>query len=511
MNDFDQKMKKLVRELAEPATAVSASEWVTGGDMPSGRWPRSLPWVAAAIVVVVVSGIMWAGTRNDSVRAGEVAITEVSNVENAPQPGDVENAPQPSDDENAPQPSDDGPRGVAADMERWLTSELIAADGTSLGPWNALPQELGWLDELIAYDVDLLIRVGHQSPGQLHLSYDPRVAAAIVAAPSAVGLGRPRDPGVAMAVLRDNGYVVALSGPEAMRTQRPSGSVFTIAVLAAAFSARSGAFPDGGIYTPETEIDGTGPCTSVINPTVTMENFGGGRGSVNSIRGLTTSSSVCGFLRLEEQLPPSYAFNILWEMADFRTLADDPIPRDTFEFPEDQDGVIPTIPSLSVVNPSLTALQAAIMAGTLTSDQGRAPLIHVVAGLGDWSAQDDTVFGHFGQDIVVLIDGAGEQVIEILKANVTRGTGTAARIQGHEAWGKTGSVYGLEKQGAENFSTAWFVGGVGDYVAAVWVGYADEQSMTNVGGLGGVTGGSFPAQIWRQVMTTVVDPAGVPE
>jgi penicillin-binding protein 1A len=70
---------------------------------------------------------------------------------------------------------------------------------------------------------------------------------------------------------------------------------------------------------------------------------------------------------------------------------------------------------------------------------------------------------------------------------VTSGTGTGARLAGHETAGKTGTT--------QDSKDAWFVGFTTDYVAAVWVGN-DNNKPTR-----GVTGGSLPAAIWKQVMT----------
>jgi membrane peptidoglycan carboxypeptidase len=81
----------------------------------------------------------------------------------------------------------------------------------------------------------------------------------------------------------------------------------------------------------------------------------------------------------------------------------------------------------------------------------------------------------------------------VLRQVVESGTGTAARF-GQVAAGKTGT--------AENFRDAWFVGYTCKLTAAVWVGYAGDQTryMESVHGIE-VTGGSFPAQIWRKFMT----------
>ncbi len=85
---------------------------------------------------------------------------------------------------------------------------------------------------------------------------------------------------------------------------------------------------------------------------------------------------------------------------------------------------------------------------------------------------------------------------DILKGVMTRGTGTAARI-GRPAAGKTGTT--------QRYRDAWFVGYTPDVAAAVWVGHPDAQrEMTSVHGRR-VTGGSFPAEIWRAFMAKALE------
>ena len=73
----------------------------------------------------------------------------------------------------------------------------------------------------------------------------------------------------------------------------------------------------------------------------------------------------------------------------------------------------------------------------------------------------------------------------MLKQAVETGTGKNAAF-GFEAAGKTGT--------SQNFRDAWFIGYTADYVAGVWLGNDNGAPMK------GVTGGSFPAVIWRDVM-----------
>lgn len=81
---------------------------------------------------------------------------------------------------------------------------------------------------------------------------------------------------------------------------------------------------------------------------------------------------------------------------------------------------------------------------------------------------------------------------DIMKGVIERGTGVAAAI-GRPAAGKTGT--------AQQWRDAWFAGYVPQLSAAVWVGFPQGQiSMVPPRTRIRVTGGSFPAQIWRSFM-----------
>ncbi len=92
---------------------------------------------------------------------------------------------------------------------------------------------------------------------------------------------------------------------------------------------------------------------------------------------------------------------------------------------------------------------------------------------------------------VGVLNGALQRV-------VGEGTGRAAGI-GRPVAGKTGTT--------EENADAWFVGYVPQVATAVWVGHEPAKPMTNVHGRS-VTGGSFPAAIFGDLMRTGL--AGVP-
>lgn len=85
----------------------------------------------------------------------------------------------------------------------------------------------------------------------------------------------------------------------------------------------------------------------------------------------------------------------------------------------------------------------------------------------------------------ILDEDAVEDLTQMLEDVLDSGTGKRAKLPFFAA-GKTGTT--------QDYRDAWFVGFTDDYVAAVWVGNDDNSPMK------GITGGTLPAQIWKEVM-----------
>jgi penicillin-binding protein 1A len=97
----------------------------------------------------------------------------------------------------------------------------------------------------------------------------------------------------------------------------------------------------------------------------------------------------------------------------------------------------------------------------------------------------------------VMSDGVAYEVTKILQDNITSGTGTAANYGDPAAAGKTGTT--------DDSADAWFAGYTPKASTVVWVGYPKAQvPMSSVHGIT-VTGGSFPAQIWRLYMLRALE------
>ena len=102
------------------------------------------------------------------------------------------------------------------------------------------------------------------------------------------------------------------------------------------------------------------------------------------------------------------------------------------------------------------------------------------------------LYRHVGEDRPVLDSAVANQITWVLQGAITHGTGHRAAID-RPAAGKTGT--------AQNYADATFVGYTPQRAAAVWVGFPDAQipmvpPTTDIR----VSGGTYPARIWREIM-----------
>jgi penicillin-binding protein 1A len=75
---------------------------------------------------------------------------------------------------------------------------------------------------------------------------------------------------------------------------------------------------------------------------------------------------------------------------------------------------------------------------------------------------------------------------DMMNAVVAGGTARAASLDLHPAAGKTGT--------SQHFKDAWFIGYTARWVGGVWMGNDNASPMRSV------TGGSLPAEIWKELM-----------
>ena len=117
-------------------------------------------------------------------------------------------------------------------------------------------------------------------------------------------------------------------------------------------------------------------------------------------------------------------------------------------------------------------------------------------------ADGTVLFQHEHKQEKVLEPEVADTLTSILQQVIERGTGTRAKL-GRPAAGKTGTT--------DDWKDAWFAGYTPDLAAAVWVGFPQlgpdgqlipmQPPATPIR----VTGGSYPAEIWRGFMERALE------
>ncbi len=169
------------------------------------------------------------------------------------------------------------------------------------------------------------------------------------------------------------------------------------------------------------------------------------------------------------------------------------------------------VPSAVLGTNEVNPLDMASAYGTLAANGTHRPpvaITKITDATGEVIYQDKSEAEEaISPAVAAITTSALEQVIQ-------RGTGAAYGNIGRPAAGKTGT--------AQEYRDAWFVGYTPDLVASVWVGYPEGQiemkpscafstnacRPTRTITSQGVTGGSFPTQIWSAFMLQAL--SGVP-
>lgn len=322
---------------------------------------------------------------------------------------------------------------------------------------------------------DLLARLGsarlYRGGLRIYTTLDPQAQRAAEAAARAA-LPDKTDPEVALASVRwRDGAVVALVGGRdfsaekfdlATQGKRQTGSAFKPFVLAAALEQG---------YSLESKIDGSPYSTPVRDGIWHVDNYEGAvKSGAYTLRIATIWSINTVYARLIMSVGADKVVDVAHRMGI--TTQIDPEPAI----------------ALGGLNRGVSPLEMASAFGTI-ANSGMAIAPSGVEVVMDAEGHEVYRPSHEGKP--AISPAIASQLAGVLGEVYSSGTGMEAD------YGRPGAV----KTGtAQSWRDAWIVGWSGDYSTAVWVGYPKSQiPMTNVHGIK-VTGGSFPARVWKGYM-----------
>lgn len=159
------------------------------------------------------------------------------------------------------------------------------------------------------------------------------------------------------------------------------------------------------------------------------------------------------------------------------------------------------VPSYSIGTSSPSAIRMAGSYATFaTSGKQRDPF-----SVTEVKKKGSVVYKHETVTKTAMESVIADNVTDVLKNVVEKGTGTPAQLEGRDAAGKTGTTDGNK--------SAWFVGYTPQLSTAVSMFRLDDDEtkknrefleMYGTGGEKQIHGASFPAQIWHDYMTVAM-------
>jgi len=263
------------------------------------------------------------------------------------------------------------------------------------------------------------------------------------------------------------------------QARRQPGSTFKTFVLAAA--VEKGVDPDSTYYVSAPFVYRTHPAGNCDDGSWwCVKTYANDYYGWSSIRSATIRSDNAVYAQLTLDVTPESVADVARRMG--------------IRSPMDVKGAY--VPSIGLGSVAVSPLDLASGYATLAAGGVYAePMAIRRVVLADGTVDTESGWGKPKRRRAIS-EGAAAVITRILEQNVQYGTGTRAAF-GRPAAGKTGTN--------EEHKDAWFAGYTPDLSTVVWIGYtAGEIPMQSVHGIA-VTGGSFPAEIWRRFMEGALD------
>jgi len=273
-----------------------------------------------------------------------------------------------------------------------------------------------------------------------------------------------------------NGYIVAMASSAgygeskfnlAAQGHRQPGSTFKVMALMAAL--RAGVDPDSTTYTSRSPTKFEDPTYGPID----VETYSQRSAGTISLHKATLLSDNSVYIQLALDVGPDKVKQAAWDLGIRSKL--NGYPAETL------GGLTDGVSPLEMANAYATIASGgyrnrptAITKVTFPDGHSELP--------ARWKVKRTKAFE----------DGVTAKATEILKENMSSGTGTTARISCPAA-GKTGTT--------DEFTDAWFVGFTPRLATAVWVGYPNDRTqMLGLYHGANVAGATFPSEIWHTYM-----------
>ncbi len=160
---------------------------------------------------------------------------------------------------------------------------------------------------------------------------------------------------------------------------------------------------------------------------------------------------------------------------------------------------ISPVPAAVLGTEDVTVMDLATVYGTFANNGDRVDPSYVSRIV---AADGTVIYEHIPERVPVLAADTAAQISWVLRGVIEEGTAERNGQIGRPAAGKTGT--------AQNLADATFAGYVPQLVTAVWVGFPQGQiPMRPPRTAIDVFGGTYPTQIWREIMLYALGPEGL--